>query len=1114
MQLKKVVSLLMVVAVLLTLTVIPATFSAKTADEVAPTSASATNDYNLTNTVQQGNILHAFNWRMRDLVRYADEIAAAGYSTVQISPIQLTKDTANDGSYATDWWSFYQPRDMKIGNALGTAAELKTATTELHKRGIKVIADVVTNHVMNCENKADANRIAASVKQYVRRGPVGGLTPTSDSSRDAMTKNDMGGQLPDLKTENKDYQNYVIANLLNPLCDNGVDGFRFDAAKHIETPDDSNGSDYWPTITNAIKNKNSNAFIYGEVLANAGKFNITSYTKYMSVTDYAYGDTVRGALSSKNASGLVNYGYSGSQKKDNVLWVESHDTFCDQKSTSLSKKQQIVGWAAIGARADAPALFFVRPKHEALDSPGFIKYDDLMGAPGSADTWKDPSVVAVNHFKNAFAGQSESVTASGANLFVQRGTTGMVIVNLNASSTSVNQSCSMTNGTYTDQVTGNKFTVSGGKISGNVGASGVAVVYNKDKNNSAPIISLKLDNTILTPETLSRYTAATANISVDLKDATSGTIKVNNLAAKTVNGGTTTFKLNSTIPYGKSINITISATNGSKTVTRTYSIKKKDANEAKKVYFDNSAMKWPGVWVYCKTGEAASTQIAAYDAYQLTGTNTGILSYTVPAQTNYVKFNEGFIAAKYSDKAHCDEYGRCHLFHSFNECQGYCGRTMPETVVNYGTANNKANREKGGYQLVGAMIMRDLRFEDYGDYPEATLKVSDTTLGGDDPTQPPTQATQPPTQPPTKPPTQPPTTVTPTVGPPSDKLLRGDADGDGYVTIYDATRIQRFKVSLANIEDKFKPCADADKDTQITILDATAIQRYLVDLDKDKYGIGKPIDGSDPTPTPTDPPVIVNPTDPPVIDDPTDPPIVDDPTDAPDVQTQPLKNKWVALVYCEEYSTDPASRTKEFEINQQSATLTLDFPGASYVFCRNYDTGVQYCTNGWTNFANPVTLVNQKTLAKESDFEKMYVPAGSHTLYLIDNGNDTYTLGYDGSVSPGPGPGPDDPTDGPVHVGDDITFDPGEASVADPAWFAWVWGNGSDGEWIQGTGSGSNITFPGAAAFANIVVVRMPSGSTAGDWDSCWNQSEDIPITGTHLVFTAWNNTKFSASFQ
>ncbi len=1035
MQLKKVVSLLMVIAVLLTLTVIPASFSAQTADDVAETGV-ATNDYNLTSTVQQGNILHAFNWRMSDLVRYAPEIAAAGYSTVQISPIQTTKATANDGSYATDWWSFYQPTDMKIGNALGTAADLKNATTELHKYGIKIIADVVTNHVQNCETKADASKIASQIKNnWLRRNPTSTLTPTSDASRDAMTKNDMGGQLPDIKTENKDYQNYVINNLLVPLVNNGVDGFRFDAAKHIETPDDSNGSDYWPTITNAIKNKNSNAFIYGEVLANAGKFNITSYTKYMSVTDYAYGDTVRGALSSKNASALVNYGYSGSQKKDNVLWVESHDTFCDQKSTSLSKKQQIVGWAAIGARADAPALFFVRPKHEQLDSPGFIKYDELMGAPGAADTWKDPSVVAVNHFKNAFAGQTENVTASGANLFVQRGTTGMVIVNLNASSATINQSCSMTNGTYTDQVTGNKFTVSGGKISGNVGASGVAVVYNKTADNSAPSISLKLDGTTLNGETLNRYTAATATVSVDIGDATSGTIKVNNLSAVNVKSGNTTFKLNSSIAYGKSINITVTATNGKKNVSRTYSIKKKDATETKKVYFDNSTMKWPVVCVYCKTGEAASTQIADYDKYQLTGTTTGVLSYTVPANTNYVKFNEGFIP----NTANGDQYGRKHLFHSFTECGGYCGRTMPETVVNYGTANSKANREKGGYKLEGAMILRNLRFEDYGEYPAATLSASDTTLSGSTtPTQPATQkpttappATQKPTSAPvTQKPTSAPVTQRPTHD--SSKLVLGDADADSEVTILDASRIQRSLVDLATIDKDHEVCADVDKDKNITVIDATAIQRSIAGID-DGYGIGNYIDGSTP-PTP-------QPTDPPYYDDPTDPPYPDDPTEAPDVpKTSPLPNDFVAVIYCEAFGTDDASRNKEAKFDKQSATLTYDFPDASYVFVRNYDTGVQYATDGWAGFVNPVTLVNQADLTQQ--FDKMYVPAGTHTLYLIKGTGDTWTLGYtDSGVTPGPGPEDptysEDPTSG---SGDtyDVYFSTKDWSTV----YAYVWTTG------------------------------------------------------------------------
>lgn len=1101
----------MVIAVMLTLTVIPASFSAQTTDEIAPTSAASTNDYNLTSTVQQGNILHAFNWRMSDLVRYAPEIAAAGFSTVQISPIQTTKATVNDGSYATDWWSFYQPTDMKVGNALGTAADLKAATTELHKYGIKVVADVVTNHVMNCKTKADASLINSTVKGWLRRSPTATLTPTSDASRDAMTQYDMGGTLPDINTGNTAYQDYVINNLINPLCDAGVDGFRFDAAKHIETPDDPTSSQYWPRVTGAIKAKNSNAFIYGEVLANAGKFNITSYTKYMSVTDYAYGDTVRGALSSKNASSLVNYGYTGSAKKDNVLWVESHDTFCDQKSTSLTKKQQIVGWAAIGARADAPALYLVRPKHEELDGAGYIKYDELMGAPGASETWKDPSVVAVNHFKNAFAGQSESVTASGANLFVQRGTTGMVIVNLNAGSTSINQSCSMANGTYTDQVTGNKFTVSGGKISGNVGSSGVAVVYNKNASNSAPTISLKLDGTKLTSETLNRYTAATATISVDIGDATSGTIKVNNLSAVSVKSGNTTFKLNSGIAYGKSINITVTATNGTKNVSRTYSIKKKDANETKKVYFDNSSMKWPFVYVYCKTGISPSTEIKpnnysgiAYDAYKLTGTTTGVLSLTVPANTNYVKFNEGKIDSQYTDQAHADAYGRCHLFHSFSQCGGYCGRTMPETVVNFGTANNKANRENGGYELVGAMILKNLRFEDYGEYPAATLSASDTTLSGSTtPTEKPTEkVTEKPTEKVTEKPTQKPTQAQPTSDP--SKLYLGDADGDGLVTIFDATRIQRKLADLAVIDKTHEPCADVDKDKSITILDATAIQRKLAGM-KDPYGIGKPLDGSDPDPT-----TAPQPTEPPYVE-PTDPPY-EDPTTAPDITLNPLPNDFVAVIYCEAFGTDDASRNKEAKFDKQSATLTYDFPDASYVFVRNYDTGVQYCTDGWAGFVNPVTLVNQADLTQQ--FDKMYVPAGTHTLYLAKGTGDTWTLGYDGSVTPGPGPIIDDPTDSPIIGGDDLTFTPGEASVDNPAWYAWVWNNGSEGQWIAGEGTGE-ITFPGAAAFDNILVARMPTGSTNPSWDTCWNQSEDCAITGTHFSFTGWGSgNKFNIAFD
>ena len=69
--------------------------------------------------------------------------------------------------------------------------------------------------------------------------------------------------------------------------------------------------------------------------------------------------------------------------------------------------------------------------------------------------------------------------------------------------------------------------------------------------------------------------------------------------------------------------------------------------------------------------------------------------------------------------------------------------------------------------------------------------------------------------------------------------LCGDVDGDGQVTIFDASLIQRY---LAGMDpDPFlSEHADADGDGQVTIFDASAIQRWLADLgDYDK--IGKPI---------------------------------------------------------------------------------------------------------------------------------------------------------------------------------------------------------------------------------------------------------------------------------
>lgn len=65
----------------------------------------------------------------------------------------------------------------------------------------------------------------------------------------------------------------------------------------------------------------------------------------------------------------------------------------------------------------------------------------------------------------------------------------------------------------------------------------------------------------------------------------------------------------------------------------------------------------------------------------------------------------------------------------------------------------------------------------------------------------------------------------------------GDADGDGIVSVYDATRIQRI---IAGFDQEYRVTAErcaCISDTVLSVLDATAIQRYLAGYD-DHYNIG------------------------------------------------------------------------------------------------------------------------------------------------------------------------------------------------------------------------------------------------------------------------------------
>lgn len=68
----------------------------------------------LTYEEEQGAILHAWDWSFKTIEDNLDAISNAGYTAIQVSPIQGNKDGSITDTKR--WWILYQPINFKIGN--------------------------------------------------------------------------------------------------------------------------------------------------------------------------------------------------------------------------------------------------------------------------------------------------------------------------------------------------------------------------------------------------------------------------------------------------------------------------------------------------------------------------------------------------------------------------------------------------------------------------------------------------------------------------------------------------------------------------------------------------------------------------------------------------------------------------------------------------------------------------------------------------------------------------------------------------------------------------------------------------------------------------------------
>lgn len=571
--------------------------------------------------IQDGVTLHCWNWSYKNIEANMELIAEQGFSAIQTSPIQQAKEGTLGRGVGSNWWVYYQPMGFHIDNsgqsALGTKAEFESMCAKAHEYGIKVIVDVVANHLGNQTGNNIANTAIPELKNDSSCWHNIYVNTSNFSDRYDITQHCMSG-LPDLNTGSDKVQNYVLG-FLKECIDSGADGFRFDAAKHIETPDDGSSncaSDFWPTVIYgateyATNTRGIDLYCYGEILDqpdSAGRLPVSAYTKYMSITDNQQGNNLRNYVNSRNAAGAGNSYFCKDTTADKlVLWAESHDTYADKSSMGVSTEVINKTWALVAARADAMGLYFARP----------YSTSSMLGD-ADATGWAYAEVGAVNRFHNDFVGTSEYMSSENGIAYCERGDSGVVLVNCNGTYTNVNVSAhTMKNGTYIDQVSGGTFTVSNGRITGNIGNTGIAVVYNVSK---APVISVSREGGSFTSETI------TLNVSV--ANADSATYQVGNSAVVTFYNSADVI-VGKDMSYGDSVDVKITATAGGETVMKTYTFNKIEKS-------DNVAyIELPSGWgtnVYCYVYDNATDNVnnGAWPGVAMTHVSGNLYMYEVP----------------------------------------------------------------------------------------------------------------------------------------------------------------------------------------------------------------------------------------------------------------------------------------------------------------------------------------------------------------------------------------------------------------------------------------------------------------------------------------------------
>lgn len=174
-----------------------------------------------------------------------DYLQDLGVNTIWLTPIvkniagvTVTDEGSEDVPYNAAYHGYWASDFTKLNPTMGTTEEFETMISEAHKRGMRIMVDIVVNHA-----------------GYGTESTFAGMLRDKSVSEGDIKSWQSG--LPDFATENADVRAKLVEWQTSWMKDYGVDYFRVDTVKHVD-------STTWAALKNSTTEVNPSFKMIGE----------------------------------------------------------------------------------------------------------------------------------------------------------------------------------------------------------------------------------------------------------------------------------------------------------------------------------------------------------------------------------------------------------------------------------------------------------------------------------------------------------------------------------------------------------------------------------------------------------------------------------------------------------------------------------------------------------------------------------------------------------------------------------------------------------------------------------------------------------------------------------